>query len=172
MRHTTAFAIVLIAVNLYAVRCAAQTAYRCGSSYSQQPCLGGVAVQADDARTAQQAAQAAAAAKRDSRLADEMQRDRLRQEAKAAPANIPAPKAQPDNVTLHPHMPMANVPKKPKLEPRPFKASGPQASKTATVGAKPDAKDPKGKSDIAAESRPRVQASGGKPAKEKSGKAS
>lgn len=164
MRHMTAFAIVLIATNLYGARCSAQSAYRCGSSYSQQPCPGGTPVQADDARTTQQAAQATAAAKRDTRLADEMQRDRLRQEAKASPANIPPPKVQADNVTLHPHMPMANVPKKPKVEPKPFKASGTPTAKAATVGGKPAAKESKDESPAAAEKKPRALAAPAKPA--------
>lgn len=140
MRRTTAFAIVLVAANLYGMRCAAQSAseiYRCGSNYSREPCPGGTAVNAGDARTAQQASQAASAARRDARMADEMQRDRQKLEAKAAPAYIPPRKPQESSVSLQPHMPMANVPKTPKLEPKPFKASGPQKPKPASLAVKP-----------------------------------
>lgn len=70
------------------------TVYRCGDSYSQQPCPGGVAVPAEDARSAQQKAQADAATRRDTKAADAMQKERLRQEARPAAVSVlPVPAA-------------------------------------------------------------------------------
>jgi hypothetical protein len=73
---------------------AADTVWRCGDSYSSQPCPGGKAVQADDPRTPQQRAQTLEAARKDARSADEMQKARLKEEAKPAQAVMPPPKAE------------------------------------------------------------------------------
>jgi hypothetical protein len=73
---------------------AAQGIYRCGDSYSQQRCPGGTPVQAEDARSTEQARQTSVAAQRDARMADAMEKARLQEEAKAAQAYIPPPKAQ------------------------------------------------------------------------------
>ena len=72
----------------------AQTIYRCGESYSQQPCPGGKEIQADDARSESQRAQTRDAARRDAKVADEMQKSRLKEEAKPAQAVMPAPKVE------------------------------------------------------------------------------
>ena len=71
----------------------AQPIFRCGDSYSQQPCPGGTQVlpagprPSPDDRT-----QAAVTAARDARLADSLEKDRLRREAQAvtAPVVLPA----------------------------------------------------------------------------------
>ena len=60
-----------------------QAVYRCGSSYSEHPCAGGRAVATTDARSTMQQAESQRAAVRDGRLADGMERDRRRTEAKA-----------------------------------------------------------------------------------------
>ncbi len=73
---------------------AAETVYRCGESYSQQPCPGGKAVQADDPRSESQRAQTRDAARRDAKVADEMQKSRLKEEAKPAQAIMPEPKVE------------------------------------------------------------------------------
>jgi hypothetical protein len=73
---------------------AAETVYRCGDSYSPQPCPGGKAVQADDPRSASQRAQTRDAARRDAKVADEMQKSRLKEEVKPAQAIMPPPKAE------------------------------------------------------------------------------
>ena len=78
----------------WAIPGAAQTVYRCGESYSQQPCPGGKPVQADDPRSESQRAQTREAVRRDAKVADEMQKARLKEEAKPAQAVIPAPKAE------------------------------------------------------------------------------
>jgi hypothetical protein len=71
---------------------AAQAVYRCGNSYSQQPCAGGSPVETQDARSASQRAQTTQAAQRDAKAASAMEKDRLKNEAKPAQAYIPAPK--------------------------------------------------------------------------------
>jgi len=61
--------------------------YRCGAdgrSYSQEPCAQGQAIDVADPRSTQQAAEARQAALRDARLADELERARLRAERLAA----------------------------------------------------------------------------------------
>jgi hypothetical protein len=67
----------------------AQEIYRCGDSYTQNPCAGGTRVQTDDTRSAGQRAQAVEAAKRDAKTADALEKARLRQEAKPVSAYIP-----------------------------------------------------------------------------------
>ncbi len=72
----------------------AQTVYRCGDSYSSQPCPGGKAVQADDPRSPQQRAQTLEAVRNDAKAADQMQKTRLKEEAQPAQALMPPPKAE------------------------------------------------------------------------------
>jgi hypothetical protein len=74
---------------------AAQSVYRCGDSYSQKPCPGGAPVPTDDPRSAAQRAQTREAAQRDGKTADAMEKARLKEEAKAAQAYIPAPMLEP-----------------------------------------------------------------------------
>jgi hypothetical protein len=73
---------------------AADPVYRCGDSYSSQPCPGGKAVQADDPRSPQQRTQNLEAVRKDAKTADEMQKARLKEEAKPAQAVMPPPKAE------------------------------------------------------------------------------
>src|SRR5512140_401865 len=73
---------------------AADPVYRCGDSYSNQPCPGGKAVQADDPRSPQQRAQNLEAVRKDAKTADEMQKARLKEEAKPAQALMPPPKPE------------------------------------------------------------------------------
>ena len=63
--------------------------WRCGNSYSQHPCAGGVALETPaDRPPAEEAARAAAATRRDARMADEMEKKRREQEKEAAPAVV------------------------------------------------------------------------------------
>ena len=78
-----------------AMPAAAQSVYRCGDSYSQKPCPGGALVPTEDARSADQRAQTREAAQRDSKTADAMEKARLKEEAKATQAYIPAPMIEP-----------------------------------------------------------------------------
>ena len=68
---------------------AAQNVYRCGESYSNQPCAGATVVPTDDPRTAAQRAQTESAVKRDAKAAQAMEKERLQQEARPAQATIP-----------------------------------------------------------------------------------
>ncbi|MBX3655227.1 MAG: hypothetical protein KF686_13675 [Ramlibacter sp.] len=102
----------------------AQNAYKCGNTYSQAPCAGGQVVDTQDERTAQQRADTRSAAQRDAKTAAAMEKDRLRQEAQAAPAYIPPTRAPADPP---PAQPVMTKPKKP-------------AYFTAVAPAKPGAK--------------------------------
>jgi hypothetical protein len=70
----------------------AQTMYRCGSSYSQQPCPGGSEVAGSAARPAADVAQARAVAQADAKRADAMEKARLAQEKNAPKALVIGPK--------------------------------------------------------------------------------
>ena len=61
----------------------AQTVYRCGQSYSHEPCPQGRAIDVQDARTEAQRAEAQAAQQRQGLVADELAERRVRQEASA-----------------------------------------------------------------------------------------
>jgi len=63
---------------------AQERVYRCGASYSQEPCPGGIAVAVDDARSESQRAQALKVAQLDARLAAALARERLQAERLAA----------------------------------------------------------------------------------------
>ena len=64
----------------------AQPVYRCGSAYSQTPCPAGRVVDATDPRTAAQRAEAKRVVADERRLAADMRRDRLADQAAARPA--------------------------------------------------------------------------------------
>lgn len=71
---------------------AAQPVYRCGNSFSQQPCPAGVEVAiAKEQPSRDDAARAVKAAKADAQRADAMERARLAQEAKAPKAIVLQP---------------------------------------------------------------------------------
>ena len=93
---------------------AAQGIYRCGDSYSQQPCAGGTMVEVQDERSAVQRSQTSLAAERDAKTADAMEKARVKEEAKPVSAYIPAkvePLAQaPENTG---NLPAASKAKKP-----------------------------------------------------------
>jgi hypothetical protein len=71
---------------------AAETVYRCADGYSQQPCAGGTPVQVGDERSAAQRTDSGAVARRDAKLAEQLQAARLTQEAQPPSAYIPAAK--------------------------------------------------------------------------------
>jgi hypothetical protein len=89
MRLRSAAAVVLTAL---AWPAAAQTVYRCADGYSQKPCPGGTPVQVDDDRSEKQRSDAGAFIRRDAKLADEMQAERLKQESQVPSAYIPPAK--------------------------------------------------------------------------------
>ena len=116
----------------------AQNVYKCGATYSQQPCPGGSSVAAGDNRSGEQKKQASAATQRDARLADEMEKDRLKREAQAAPANIlpqPAATQERNAQTFRPRAPevfKAVAPAKPgDKAPKPKKKKKPKKDAAA-----------------------------------------
>lgn len=85
-------AVICLAAGGWIAPVAAQAVYRCGNSYSQQPCAGGSRVETQDTRSAVQRAQTSQAAQRDAKAASAMEKQRLKDEAKPAQAIIPPPK--------------------------------------------------------------------------------
>ncbi|AEG94444.1 hypothetical protein [Ramlibacter tataouinensis] len=73
----------------------AQDIYKCADGYRQQPCPGGTPLKAADERTPLQKTQADAAARRDARLAEAMEKSRQKQEAQAVPQYTPPPRFAP-----------------------------------------------------------------------------
>jgi hypothetical protein len=91
--------IIAAACALAAQAAGAQTVWRCGNSYSQQPCPGGNVVSTADARTPAEAQRASSVAQADMKLADKMEKERLAREKNAPKAlvigGIPAPAPAP-----------------------------------------------------------------------------
>jgi len=81
-KHTTLPALALLCASL-APQAWGQQVYRCGNSYSQSPCAGGVTVNADDSRTDAQRAAAKEGLARDKALGKEMETSRRKDEAEA-----------------------------------------------------------------------------------------
>lgn len=86
MRMKHLMAALVAAASLSPAATPAQTAYRCGDTYSQQPCAGGKVIDAADPRSAEQRAQTDAAARRDAQAANALEKSRLDQEAQLVPA--------------------------------------------------------------------------------------
>ena len=99
---------------LLAASASAQNVYRCGESYSNQPCPGGTVVPTDDPRSAAQRAQTDAATRRSARSAQVLEKDRLRQEGQPAQAIIPPPAHEPTAAVADRTL-SATRPKKPEL---------------------------------------------------------
>lgn len=125
---------------------AAQGVYRCGDSYSQKPCAGGALVQTDDARNESQRSQTREAAQRDGKVADAMEKARLKEEAKPAQAYVAPPMGEPayeekPDAAVKPKKPQyftAVAPRKPG-EPAPKKKSKAKKKKAAAAAKKTDA---------------------------------
>ena len=86
----------LIAVVLLCLATAtsAQTVYRCGNSYSQQPCPGGNAVDTSDPRSPEQQKAAQQGAQHERRVADALEKQRVKEEEAAVRAAQQADQAQ------------------------------------------------------------------------------
>ena len=106
----------------------ASGAWRCGNTYTDQPCTGGRAVALDEAPHAVQAREAERATRRTQAAADRMERDRLRQEKSAPSPLIHLPKP---TQAASPAEPVHSAAKKKKgrKEPDFFTAAGPRTSK-------------------------------------------
>ncbi len=72
----------------------AQTVYRCGNSYSQQPCPGGNAIDATDSRSPEQRKAHEASVKREQRSANTLENTRQKEEAAALRAAQQADKTE------------------------------------------------------------------------------
>ena len=127
MTKTTASAALLFALCTHWPPVQAQPVYRCGGSYSNQPCQGGVVVPTEDPRSAAQRAQTDAATKRDAQSAHAMEKERLKQEAVPAHATIPASAPQP--VASEPEKIVARARAKPK---------GKDKARTRSTAVKPE----------------------------------
>ena len=84
--NLTAASMLLLCLSTSPWAAAAQPVYRCGAAYSQVPCPNAKVVDADDARSAAQRAEASRVVDSDRRLAADMRRDRLADEAARRPA--------------------------------------------------------------------------------------
>ena len=80
LRICALFFIAAWAVNTWA---AGTNVYKCGSTYSQTPCEGAVAMQVDDARSKEQKSQSEASTVRQGKTANTMEKTRLKEEAQA-----------------------------------------------------------------------------------------
>jgi len=89
MKKVTSVALLFIAVCALSTGASAQTTYKCGNSYSQLPCPGGVALDPRDGRDSSQKIQSDTATLRDARAAEARQAERLAQEQKDLRANTP-----------------------------------------------------------------------------------
>jgi len=69
------------------------TVYRCGAIYQDTPCAGGITIQAEDPRSAQQQLEAARAVQKDAAMGDTLQKQRIQQEAQQAKQQQAAQKA-------------------------------------------------------------------------------
>lgn len=106
----------------------ASGAWRCGNTYTDQPCTGGKAVALDAAPSADQTREAERNTRRTQAAADRMERDRLRQEKAAPSPLIHLPKPTQAASPAEPAHPAAKK-KKGRKEPDFFTAAGPGASK-------------------------------------------
>jgi hypothetical protein len=80
MPKHTFYAILLIASCALSTGATAQNVYKCGSSYSQDPCPGGAVIDVADRRTSDQKKQTDMAASSDTKTAERMEKSRLQQE--------------------------------------------------------------------------------------------
>ena len=88
--------LLLFAALAFAGTCAcAQTVYRCGNSYSSQPCAGATALDVTDTRTPADAGRASKVAAEDMKRAEAMEKARLAQEKNAPKALVIGPKEPP-----------------------------------------------------------------------------
>jgi len=72
----------------------AQTVYRCGNTYSQQPCPEGKAIDASDSRTAEQRKRHDQSVQHEKRTADALEKKRIAEETAAVRSAQQADQAQ------------------------------------------------------------------------------
>lgn len=81
MKACTTLAMVFITLATATTTAMGQKIYRCGSEYSQVPCLDAVVVEADDPRSSTQKVQSDAMIQRNAAAARGMEKARLKEEA-------------------------------------------------------------------------------------------
>ncbi len=101
MLNLRLFALFFIAAWASATWATGSNVYKCGSTYSQTPCDGAVAVNVNDSRSKEQKSQSDAAIVQQAKAANAMEKARLKEEAQTIaknrptkPATKPANKAQ------------------------------------------------------------------------------
>jgi len=133
----------VLSAGLAGVPATAQTVYRCGNAYGPVPCPEGKAIEADDARTSAQRAEALKLAADERRRGDDMERSRLRREAAIQPAlasalslaPAPAATAAPTKKAAPKHR-EAKAPKGRQLAVVAFAATAPRRTRTPAAGAR------------------------------------
>ena len=83
MRNAFLFATIFIASYALSTGAWGQKVYKCGSSYSQTPCADGTAIDVKDERSKDDKAAADQATKRDMKVANDMEKARLKEEKEA-----------------------------------------------------------------------------------------
>jgi hypothetical protein len=139
----TTFAIFLIAKSSMLTGAWAQNTYKCGNSYSQQPCAGGSVVDTADSRTSAQKQAADQANQRTAQAAAAMETARLQKDKADLQAVAPAVKP-----AVKPAKPRAAAASQPKdSQPAPKNAKKPKSSAPdefkAQVPGEPGAKEKK-----------------------------
>ncbi|RYG10581.1 MAG: hypothetical protein EON92_12390 [Burkholderiales bacterium] len=94
MQGKLALAIIFIALCARVASTQAQNIYKCGSTYSQQPCAGGSVVEPANTPAPSQKAQTDAATRRDAKTAAAMEKARLKAEAQPVAVHIPPPRSE------------------------------------------------------------------------------
>ncbi|NDP38148.1 MAG: hypothetical protein GZ093_05275 [Rhodoferax sp.] len=92
MPNHIVIATISIATLALSTGAGAQNVYKCGNTYSHMACPDGEVIDATDQRSSAQKYQTDQAVGRDARLADAMQKARLKQEKKDLAANTPSKK--------------------------------------------------------------------------------
>lgn len=130
MRHALALCAVMGAVLAVPLSATAQNVYRCGDSYSQQPCPGAKAIDVPQAPGTQEQQRAREATARDAKAAEALEKSRLREESRPVSAYIPVKKDE---------TPPASAPGKVE-KPYVFTAKAPGEKKSKKDTKKKDAK--------------------------------
>lgn len=108
-RTLTSVATLLIAMYPYLARAEAQNVYRCGNSYSTEPCAGGSRVPVDDPRSPAQQAAARAKIRQQQQQGQAMEKARLAKEAAATRQQATAARAH-TTPSAAPATPTASAP--------------------------------------------------------------
>ena len=125
------YAVLFAALALAGTLASAQTVYRCGNSYGQQPCAAGTALDVTDRIAPADAARATKRTAEDMKRAEAMEKARLAQEKNAPKAIVIGPKEVPKPEAREHGKPHKNKKKKKGKEEDPnlFTATAPREPK-------------------------------------------